>query len=755
MKKLCSLFLALLTVLSLLPAAAFAATDEAAEAAEGLYSLGLFQGTGTNADGTPIYSLDRVPTRNQAIIMLIRLLGREEEALAGSYETPFTDITSANMAQYIGYAYENGLSNGVSATAYGGERTVKANQYITFVLRALGYVSGEDFTVSEACRFADSIGLTNGKYTASGKFTRGDVALVSLHALYMEKKSGGRILDTLKSRIEYSDLLAAVNAGRRAEMAREESFDGFTDYLVEDPSAKALLTQAEIDALFNTSRNMAATVSYADAVADVELFFRALRYAYGAYYYFGGDDAFFAARDKVLASLKGKNSISGKALSELIFSQLLFVKDSHFSINNMRTTEDRSVRYEYCYCRGQAFAKDENGYYKMIGGKKWYFVSCSDSTVTLEPTLLSTGELCYSPVRFRPLQGAAADDTLLLQSESGTRTENIHWILSTPYAEQSLHTPNTELLQSGDIAYVAVRCFDLEYDEELTRYSAAGADVKDAKLIIFDLRSNGGGQSQYTNHWVENYSGEESELKGCFSTRHSALAHHEPVAIGKEYYSHVFLPGKVIENDTPFLVLVDDKCGSSGESALTALQTMDNVISIGSNTIGCEVCGNVAGYSLPRSGIPFQMGCSLKFMGHVENLDGKGYAPDVWCDPTDALSAALLMAKRYGLAEAKDLQGLQAQLRESEERHRTITLKTGRDTIQAMDGFGFGRGTGYYDVCVDGVKTGDFTVSCSDPSVCSVRNVNGRLCITVVNGGRDCYITVTCGQSSADFRFYS
>ena len=172
MKKLCSLFLALLTVLSLLPAAAFAAADEAAEAAEGLYSLGLFQGTGTNADGTPIYSLDRVPTRNQAIIMLIRLLGREEEALAGSYETPFTDITSANMAQYIGYAYENGLSNGVSATAYGGERTVKANQYITFVLRALGYVSGEDFTVSEACRFADSIGLTNGEYTAGGKFTR-------------------------------------------------------------------------------------------------------------------------------------------------------------------------------------------------------------------------------------------------------------------------------------------------------------------------------------------------------------------------------------------------------------------------------------------------------------------------------------------------------------------------------------------------------------------------------------------------------
>lgn len=754
MKKLCSLFLALLMLLSLLPAAAFAATDEAAEAAEGLYSLGLFQGTGTNADGTPIYSLDRVPTRNQAIIMLIRLLGREEEALAGSYETPFTDITSANMAQYIGYAYENGLSNGVSATAYGGERTVKANQYITFVLRALGYVSGEDFTVSEACRFADSIGLTNGEYTASGKFTRGDVALVSLHALYMEKKSGGHILDTLPSRIEYKDLLAAVNAGRRAEMAREESFDGFTDYLVEDPSAKALLTQAEIDALRSPSRGVAATVSYADAVADVELFFRALRYAYGAYYYFGGDDAFFAARDKVLASLKGKNSISGKALSELIFSQLLFVKDSHFSIDAMRTTNDSSVRYEYCYCRGQAFAKDENGYYKTVGGKKWYFVSCSDSTVTLEPTLLSTGELCYSPVRFRPLQGAAANDTLLLQSKSGTRTESIHWELSVPYAEQNLHTPDTELLQSGDIAYVGVRTFDKSYTEELSRFAASGSEMKDAKLLIFDIRSNSGSGDNFFPDWIKNFSGEEAETMGCFSTRHSALAHHEPVAIGEEHYSHVFLPGKLIENDTPILVLLDDNCGSSGENVLNRLRTLDNVIVIGSNSAGFKVCGNMAGYSLPRSGIPFQMGCSLGFYRHFENIDDRGYTPDVWCSPADALSAALLMAKRYGLAEAKDLQGLQAQLRESEERHRTITLKTGRDIIHAMDGFGFGRGTGYYDVCVDGVKTGDFTVSCSDPSVCSVRNANGRLCITVVNGGQDCYITVTCGQSSADFRFH-
>ena len=46
--------------------AAFAASDEAMQAADSLNDLGLFNGTGTNADGTPIYELDRAATRSWA-----------------------------------------------------------------------------------------------------------------------------------------------------------------------------------------------------------------------------------------------------------------------------------------------------------------------------------------------------------------------------------------------------------------------------------------------------------------------------------------------------------------------------------------------------------------------------------------------------------------------------------------------------------------------------------------------------------------
>ena len=135
-KLLCPLF-ALLIVLSL-STAAFAADYSAEESANALYELGLFQGTGETVNGKPIYSLDAAQTRAQAVTMLVRLLGKEAEAKAGTWTVPFSDL--ADWARpYVGYAYANGLTNGLSAERFGSDDKVTANHYLTFILRALGY----------------------------------------------------------------------------------------------------------------------------------------------------------------------------------------------------------------------------------------------------------------------------------------------------------------------------------------------------------------------------------------------------------------------------------------------------------------------------------------------------------------------------------------------------------------------------------------------------------------------------------------
>ena len=192
-RRLLSLLLALLMLASLAPAALAADTPsaEAAQAAQTLYDLGLFKGTGTNPDGTPIFALEKTPTRNQALIMLIRLLGKEDEALNGSWSIPFTDV-SEGMTPYVGYAYTNGLTAGTTATTFGGAKTIKANQYVTFLLRALGYTSGQDFTVSKALDFSETLGLTSDTYAYG--FTRGDVALLSFKVLYQTRKGSSTTL---------------------------------------------------------------------------------------------------------------------------------------------------------------------------------------------------------------------------------------------------------------------------------------------------------------------------------------------------------------------------------------------------------------------------------------------------------------------------------------------------------------------------------------------------------------------------------
>ena len=183
MKKLVSMFLAFTLIFSLIPTTCFAASKEAEATANALNELGLFSGTGTDENGKPIYALDKAPTRHEAVTMLVRLLGKGDEAVNGKWDTPFTDV--ANWAKpYVGYAYANGLASGTSSTTFGGNDTVTAAQYITFILRALGYQSGKDFSWSSSWELSDELGITDGRYNKDfSSFTRGDVAMISYHAL--------------------------------------------------------------------------------------------------------------------------------------------------------------------------------------------------------------------------------------------------------------------------------------------------------------------------------------------------------------------------------------------------------------------------------------------------------------------------------------------------------------------------------------------------------------------------------------------
>ena len=191
MKRIISMALTLILVLGMFPCTAAAAGRDVSyeeTLAADLKELGLFKGVSeTN------FNLGREPSRVEALVMLIRVLGKEQEALNGSWEHPFTDVPKwAN--QYVGYAYENKLTNGITATEFG-TGNADARTYLTFVLRALGYsdAGGEDFTWNQPYALASEVGILVDCVDLTN-FWRADVVLVSYAALPVALKGSEQTL---------------------------------------------------------------------------------------------------------------------------------------------------------------------------------------------------------------------------------------------------------------------------------------------------------------------------------------------------------------------------------------------------------------------------------------------------------------------------------------------------------------------------------------------------------------------------------
>ncbi len=167
-------------------------------AADDLYTLGLFKGTGTDAAGSPIFGLMEAPTRQVAITMLIRLLGKEADALSTKWDHPFLDVDPW-ADPYVGYAYSKGITKGISEDKFGGNDIVSAYQYLTLTLRALGYDdSAGDFKWDDPTGLSEKIELTSGDYMDNkAPFYRGDIAIISHLALQRQIKNGPFLLKYL------------------------------------------------------------------------------------------------------------------------------------------------------------------------------------------------------------------------------------------------------------------------------------------------------------------------------------------------------------------------------------------------------------------------------------------------------------------------------------------------------------------------------------------------------------------------------
>ena len=182
MKRVGMFFITVLIISVALVTTAFGADFE--YCADELSEIGVFKGTDKG------YELEREPTRLEAGVVLVNLLGGEEDALSLSYSAPFTDVPDWGKP-YVQYLYDNGLTKGISETEFGATDLCTKEQYLTFLLRVLGYTEGEDgdFEYGDDARwFAEDIKLLDSANYPWDGFYRDNMAAITYTALALPVK---------------------------------------------------------------------------------------------------------------------------------------------------------------------------------------------------------------------------------------------------------------------------------------------------------------------------------------------------------------------------------------------------------------------------------------------------------------------------------------------------------------------------------------------------------------------------------------
>ena len=182
-----------------------------------LEHLGLFLGVGEDENGFTDFDLDRTPSREEAVTMLVRALGKGAEAESWGKTHPFSDVP-AWADGYVSYAWENGLTKGVSDTTFGAGETATGAMYVTFMLRALNYVDGADFTWDDPWALAEDCGILPQRVDREN-FLRADAVDVTAAALSAQRKGGA---GTLSGKLIVEGAIDPVKYGEAFPIDREE-----------------------------------------------------------------------------------------------------------------------------------------------------------------------------------------------------------------------------------------------------------------------------------------------------------------------------------------------------------------------------------------------------------------------------------------------------------------------------------------------------------------------------------------------------
>ena len=549
----------------------------------------------------------------------------------------------------------------------------------------------------------------------------------------------------------------------RDDVLSFHNLDEASKYVVNNADDYDLVTNDDIKYL--TSKiDSNGLVTKVDAIYEIDLLYRLLKSAYAPFYYFG-DEAFINARDNTINWLNNQpEPINTKDLSDYVTGQYNFMLDGHSHVQQPMKFRN-NVTYFTFYDDTKCFNKDENGFYQIIDDEKWYYTKTSDTDFNINLFLLENGDVVYCPIILSQKDPLSVE--ISLSNDKGeTFTEKIFWKKSKNYAQEPIHDDICYYLTSEDgVYYVSERSFESDLPKnKYEEFVNSAKELKKADVIICDLRSNGGGSQDYLDKWFSSFTGISNCLEllpEYFVGRSSKLAKAFDIdmygnsrGFEKPYVSY----GKTIKDTIPMIVLVDNNNGSCGEQAMNYLKTLENTIVVGCNTGGYQLGGNTISLSLPKTQLSVQISTKMSFIGKIENVDGIGYKPDIYVNPSESLSAVINMINKY---YSKNVALTDAIDHCNNDYHADggngeiyLAVKSGTKLEKIQVGQGFGNSDNSEAVVFkNGEITSDFEIINNNEDICNIKVNNGTILFTALANG-DCNFIVKVGSNEVHYRYH-
>jgi len=399
-----------------------------------------------------------------------------------------------------------------------------------------------------------------------------------------------------------------------------------------------------------------------DAVADAWVLFNTLRYVYGGYVYFGGDDVFSAMLGDVTTEffLLGEEMIRAADFARILHRHInQIVVDNHFWIGDERMGSN----FGYFHRHGVYYDKTENGFRNR--DTDLYLTEIEGYSIQ-EAMRLHTnadGALFYRPVML--LESAAAVHQADFVYEDGSVQRRA--LIREAVPQRQMQLPTLEYIDFIPVLTVMAMGFDGHEAawgiDHATAFMSYAQNLRQERVVIVDIRGNIGGNGLLPVRWLNllthqvapsNYVWLSARpyRSGDFDFDPDNIHQNPPnswrtyanVAAFGDYHT-IFNtePRRIIPREQMLILLTDRATSSAAEDFVDRIFNIQNTLVIGTATAGALAFdATYSPINLPNTGIPFGLGRAMMLWPDGHFAEGAGIVPDIWVSG-DALAAALAL----------------------------------------------------------------------------------------------------------------